>query len=186
VALNKKIAATFSEAMDPLSISTTTFTLNQGPTPVAGTVTYAAIGTTATFNPASGLAPVTTFTATITTGAKDLAGNPLATGFSWSFTTGAALDTTPPTVTLTVPANAATGVAINQAINATFSEAMDPLTISTANFLLTGPGATPVTGTVAYDATSKIATFTPASNLVANSVYTAAISIGVKDLAGNA
>ena len=72
----------------------------------------------------------------------------------------------------TFPANAATGVAINQTINATFSEAMDPSTISTANFLVTGPGATPVTGTVAYDVGSKIATFTPASNLAANTVYT--------------
>ena len=186
VALNKKIAATFSEAMDPLTISTATFTLKQGTTPVAGTVTYAAVGTTATFTPGSALAPLTTYTATITTGAKDLAGNPLLSNFAWSFTTGAAPDTTPPTVIATVPANAATGVAINQTINATFSEAMDPATISTANFLVTGPGATPVTGTVAYDVSSKIATFTPASNLAANTVYGATITTGAKDLAGNA
>ena len=98
VAINQKIGATFSEAMDPLTISTATFTLKQGTTPVAGTVTYAAVGTTATFTPASGLAPLTTFTATITTGAKDLAGNPLLNNFAWSFTTGAAPDTTAPTV----------------------------------------------------------------------------------------
>ena len=95
-------------------------------------------------------------------------------------------DTTPPTVIVTVPANAATGVAINQAINATFSEAMDPATISTANFLVTGPGAVPVVGTVAYNVSSKIATFTPASNLAANTVYGATITTGAKDLAGNA
>ncbi len=186
VPLNQNISATFSEAMDPLTISTATFTLNQGQTPVAGTVTYAAVGTTATFSPASGLAPLTTFTATITTGAKDLAANPLLNNFAWSFTTGAAPDTNRPTVIATVPANAATGVATNQTINATFSEAMDPATISTANFLLTGPGTTPVTGTVAYDASSKIATFTPASNLAANTVYGATITTGAKDLAGNA
>jgi ice-binding like protein/Big-like domain-containing protein len=172
--------------MDPLTISTATITLNQGTTPVAGTVTYAAVGTTATFTPASGLAPLTTFTATVTTGAKDLAGNALATGFSWSFTTGATPDTTPPTVTLTVPANTATAVAINQTVNATFSEAMDPATISTADFLVTGPGAIPVVGTVGYNVSSKIATFTPASNLAANTVYGATITTGVRDLAGNA
>jgi len=61
--------------MDPLTISTNYVTLQQGTTPVAGTVTYA--GTTATFAPASGLAANTVYTATITTGAKDLAGNPL-------------------------------------------------------------------------------------------------------------
>ena len=76
--------------------------------------------------------------------------------------------------------------AINQAINATFSEAMDPATINTANFLVTGPGTTPVTGTVTYDVSSKIATFTPASHLAANTVYTVTITTGAKDLAGNA
>ena len=89
VALNQKIAVTFSEAMDPFTINTTTFTLKQGTTPVAGTVTYA--GATAIFTQASDLAPLTTYTATITTGAKDLAGNPLLHNFAWSFTTGAGL-----------------------------------------------------------------------------------------------
>ena len=97
-----------------------------------------------------------------------------------------ASDTTAPTVIATVPTNNATGVPINQAINATFSEGMDPATISTANFLVTGPGATPVIGTVIYDVISKIATFTAASHLAANTVYGATITTGVKDLAGNA
>ena len=110
MAINQHITATFSEAMDPLTISTATFTLKQGTTPVAGAVTYAAVGTTATFTPASGLAPLTTFTATITTGARDLAGNPLLNNFAWSFTTGAAPDTTAPTVISAFPTNTATGV----------------------------------------------------------------------------
>jgi len=179
VAINQNITAAFSEAMDPLTITPITFTLKQGTTAVVGVVTYA--GVTATFNPLSSLAPSTTYTATVTTGAKDLAGNPLATGFSWGFTTGVAADTTPPTVSSTVPASAATGVASNQTINATFSEVMDPLTINTANFLVAG-----VTGTVAYNVVSRTATFTPASNLAANTVYAATITTGARDLAGNA
>jgi hypothetical protein len=71
--------------MDPLTINNATFTLRQGTTVVAGTVSYA--GVTATFDPSSTLAPSTTYTATVTTGARDLAGNALATDFSWSFTT---------------------------------------------------------------------------------------------------
>jgi hypothetical protein len=186
VALNKKIAATFSEAMDPSTISTVTFTLKQGTTPVAGTVSYAAVGTTATFEPGSILAASTVYTATITTGAKDLAGNSLLSDTAWSFTTGATADTNRPTVLATVPANAATGVGTNQAINLTFSEQMDPATISTATFLLTGPGPTNVTGTVAYNVGSKIATFTPAGSLAANTVYGATVTTVAKDLAGNA
>src|SRR5437867_3964207 len=138
VALNQTINAAFNQAMDPLTVSTATFTLKQGTTAVAGTVSYA--GVTATLTPASALAPLTIFTATVTTGARDLAGNALATDFSWNFTTGATPDTTPPTVSSTVPANGATAVAINQTINATFSEAMDPLTINTASLRVTGPG----------------------------------------------
>src|SRR5207253_5283793 len=178
-----KIAVAFSEAMDPLTITPVTFTLKQGTTAVAGTVTYA--GVTATFTPASALAPLTTYTATVSTGARDLAGNALAADFSWSFTTGATPDTTAPTVSVTVPANAATAVPINQTINATFSEAMDPLTISTASLRLTGPGGT-VIGTVGYDVSSRIATLNPISNLAPNAIYTATITIGARDLAGHA
>src|SRR6185369_3153942 len=61
VAISGKIAAVFSEAMDPLTISTATVTLKQGVTPIAGTVTY--VGTTATFTPAVNLAPLTAYTA---------------------------------------------------------------------------------------------------------------------------
>jgi len=184
VAINQTITAAFSEAMDPVSVSTASLTLKQGTTAVAGTVSYA--GVTATFTPASTLAPLTAYTATVSSGARDLAGNGLAADFSWSFTTGATPDTTAPTVSVTVPANAGTSVPINQTINATFSEPMDPLTISTASLKLTGPGGTAVTGTVGYDVNSRIATLNPVSDLAPNAVYTASITTGAKDLAGNA
>ena len=74
--------------MDPLTINTSTFTLKQGTTAVSGTVAYS--GTTATFTPSNVLAPSITYTATITTGAKDLAGNALAANTVWSFTTAGA------------------------------------------------------------------------------------------------
>src|SRR5271157_4131062 len=181
VAVNSAMAAIFSETMDPLTINTTTFTLLQGITPVSGTVTYSVV--TAVFTPASILAASTTYTAAITTGAKDPAGNALAVNKVWTFTTGAALDTTPPTVSSTIPANAATGVAVNTALAAIFSKAMDPLTITTATFTLT-QGVTPVSGTVTYSLVTAV--FTPASNLSASTTYTATITTGAKDLAGNA
>ena len=93
-------------------------------------------GVTAVFRPNSNLAANTTYTARITTGAEDLAGNALAVNKVWSFTTGTATDTTAPTVSSTVPANGATGVSINRKISATFSEAMDPLTINHDNLYL--------------------------------------------------
>jgi hypothetical protein len=193
VPINGKITATFSEGMDSTTLTATTFTVT-GPAPattqVAGTVTYAGnAGAIATFTPASNLAPSSTYTATITAGATDLAGNALAGGGlapnPWTFTTGTVADLAPPTITSTFPVNNAPGVGINQTVNATFSKAMDPSTISTATFTLV-TGNAPVTGTVAYDVPSQVATFTPASNLAPNATYTATISNGVKDLAGNA
>lgn len=191
VPTNRRITATFSEAMNPATINTATFLVTgPGITPVAGTVTYAAVSNTAIFTPSANLAANTLFTATVTVGATDLAGNALAGGGSapnpWTFTTGSTSDTTPPTVTSTNPANAATGVAINTSINATFSEAMDPSTINTGTFTVAGPGVTPVTGTVTYNPISRVATFTPASNLAINSTFTARVTTGARDLAGNA
>jgi hypothetical protein len=183
VPLNQAITATFSKAMNPATISQTTFTLMQGTTPITGAVTYAAVGTTATFTPTISLTADTLYTATITTGVTDLAGNHLASNYVWTFTTGTAL-TTPPTVLSTNPVSNATGVCTN-GINATFSTAMNPTTINTATFLVTTAGL-PVTGTVSLDVTGIIATFTPLNTLTASTTYTATITTGVTDLAGNA
>jgi hypothetical protein len=87
VDISSAITAVFSEAMDPLTLTTATFTLKQGTTPVLGTGTYA--GVTAIFTPDVDLTASTNYTATITTGVEGLAGNALASNFVWSFTTGA-------------------------------------------------------------------------------------------------
>ena len=181
VILTKLIAATFSEPMDPATITALTFTVKQGTTAVAGAVTYT--GTTATFTPAAALTPNKVYTVTITVGAKDLAGNALASAFTYSFTTGNAPDTTLPMVNSTNPLNNATGVAQNKVVALVFSEAMDPLTINATTFTLK-QGTTAVAGTVAYSGTTG--TFTPSATLTVGTVYTAAISTGAKDLAGNA
>ncbi len=91
-------------------------------------------------------------------------------------------DTVAPTVSSTNPANGATGVAV---ITASFSEAMSPATITASTFTLTGPGATPVAGTVAYNASAKLAVFTPTSALTPNTAYTAMITTGAKDASAN-
>ena len=183
ISVNTNAGATFSEGMDPLTVTTATFTLKQGVTAVPGTVSYT--GVNAVFTPVSTLAANTTYTATITTGAKDLAGNALASDFVWSWSTAAALDTTPPTVISTSPADLATAVAVNSTVNATFSEAMELLSISNVSFTLACPVGTPITGTVNYVLSTSVATFTPASDLPASVTCTATIT-GAKDLAGNA
>ncbi len=186
VPFNQALGAAFSEALDPVTVNATTFTVT-GPNgaSVAGLITYAGIGNTATFTPTAALAAGTVFTATITTGVKDLAGNALAANFVWTFTTGATPDLTKPTLIAVSPVLGATGVPINQAVSATFSKAMDPLTLNPTTFTLTGPGGTPVVGTVGYDAVNRIATFTPTSNLIPGTLYTATVTTGAADLAAN-
>jgi len=182
VPTNTKLTATFSEAMDPLTLSAASFSLQQGATVVPGVVT--STGRIAVFTPSGNLSAGLTYTATVSTSARDLGGNALASAVSWSFTTGAAADNVSPVMIQTVPLNAAVGVSVNQTVSVTFSEAMDPATISTANFTLK-KGLTPVTGTVSYDVAGKIATFTPLSPLALNATYTAQLGTGATDLAGN-
>jgi len=184
VAINSQLAATFSKAMNPATLTNTTFTLQQASLLVAGAVSYA--GGTATFAPAASLLTNTTYTATLTTGVMDLAGNALPADFVWSFTTGSSADTNPPTVLVVAPMDMSTNVAINQTVNATFSKDMDPATITTNSFTMTGPGSTNVTGTVTYAADSQIATFTPAGDFDPGATYTNTVTIGATDLAGNA
>ena len=178
------VTATFSEAMNPATINTTTFTLTAGAPPVAvtGVVTYAA--STATFTPSSPLALGTLYTATITTGAQNLNGNGLASNYVWTFTTSA-VACAPPTVVSVAPPNGAAGICPNTLVVATFSEAMNPATINTTTFTLTAPGPTPVTGTVTYSVSSYAATFTPTSPLALDTLYTATITTGAQDLAGD-
>jgi Ice-binding-like/Bacterial Ig-like domain len=83
------VTATFSEPMNPATINTTTFTLTGPGGAVAGTVTYDVPSRVATFKPTSPLALATTYTATITTGAQDLFGVPLASDKVWTFKTSA-------------------------------------------------------------------------------------------------
>ena len=188
VATNQKITATFSEGMDSTTLTAATFTLTgPGATPVSGTVTYTTTGATATFTPDSPLTTGVLYTAMITNGALDLAGNPLAVAaFTWTFTAGSGPDTTAPTVTLMVPASGASSVVTNAAISATFSKAMDPATLNLATFTLVGPGSTPIAGKVTYDATNYIATFTPTNALATGSTFTATVTTGAQDLSGNA
>jgi len=181
VAVNTPISATFSMAMNSATITGSTFTVTgPGGTAVAGAVSYS--GLTATFAPAAALAFGTAYTGTITTGATDLGGTPLLANYVWTFTTIA--PTPAPTVISTVPVNAATGVPLAQVLSATFSEAMGCATLASpaATFVLTGPGATPVAGTV--DCAGAVATFTPAADLVFNTVYTATITTAAEDLDG--
>ena len=181
------VTASFSETMDAASIDGTTFTLTgPGSSAVTGQVTYDASSDTAIFSPSNPLALSTLYTATITTGAHDLFGGGLASNFVWTFTTAAVACQPPaPPISVTPPEGSA-GACQNTVIAATFPQAMKPATINTTTFTMTGPGTTPVTGTVTADASNKTFTFTPTSALALNTLYTATVTTGAHDTSGNA
>src|SRR5580692_7430585 len=131
VAVNSTVTATFNEAMNAATITSATFTLAaQGGGAVSGSVSYAS--NVATFTPSSALAYSTQYTATITTGAQSTGGTALSANDSWSFTTAAAPPPPAPTVMAVTPLSGATGVSITAALTATFSEAMNATTLTSA------------------------------------------------------
>ena len=201
---NTAITAIFTEDMAPATINAASFTVTCVAPCVspAGAVSYSVASRTAVFTPTAVLAAGATYTATITTAATDLAGNalagnqapplPAASNYVWTLTTLAPVPPANVAVASTNPLSAAAGVCPNATVNATFTVPsglrMDPLTINSTTFLLTGPGVTPVTASsIALDvATGRIATFTPTSVLTSGTLYTATVkggAAGVKDLA---
>lgn len=80
------LAATFSEAIDPASLTPATFRFldGNGTSLNGGTVSYDAATRTATLTLNQSLA-LGDYRATLTTGIRDAAGNPLAAEVTWSF-----------------------------------------------------------------------------------------------------
>ena len=88
------VIAKFSEPMKATSVNNTTFKLVRNSTTIKAVVSYDTGANKAILDPSTNLQAGTTYTATVTTGATDLEGNPLdqsstLAGFqpkSWSFT----------------------------------------------------------------------------------------------------
>jgi hypothetical protein len=91
-----------------------------------------------------------------------------------------ATSSTTPMVLSSDPADGATGVPINGSISVTFSEDMDPATLTASTFTLTGGGVVP--GTVIY--TARTAVFWPAVHLASNGLVTATITTGANSDSG--
>ena len=117
-------------------------------------------GEVAIITPASNLTASSHYRVQVTggiTSAKGVSlGNPTQTGYATQvfytadFDTGTATDTTKPTVSGTTPAASATGVSVSNPVIVSFSEAMNPSTI-TATTVLLKLGSTSVATSLSYD-----------------------------------
>jgi chitodextrinase len=144
ISLTANVEATFSESMDPATLTTSNFTLSQQSdgTPISAAVTYDSVSKKAILDPAAALSYETTYVAKVkggVGGVTDAVGNPLVADVSWLFTTTPP-DTTLPTVTFLAPANGA-----NVSGTVTLSaDASDNIGIDHVDFLVNGT----VVGTV--------------------------------------
>ena len=137
VSVGTTVVANFSEAVNSATVTGTTFQL-RGPGTNLVTASVTTSGSQITLNPSAALAGSTLYTVTIVGGAsgvKDLAGNALASNYTWSFTT-ASVDNTPPTVTTVSPTSGATGVSATANAVANFSEAINSSTVTGSTFQL--------------------------------------------------
>ncbi len=134
---NAQITVTFSKPMDSLSITNgTTFTLSLAGVAVAGSV--ASVDDVARFTPTAPLLLDTTYTVTITTAAKDVAGNALAAPYTWTFKTDATLPAGPAPVLL--------GAAGNYVVLAKSEITNVPTSMITGNVAISPAAASYITG----------------------------------------
>lgn len=122
--------------------------------------------------------------ATISARAVDTAGNAKT-----STSRTVAVDNTPPAVASVSPANGARRVSPAANVTATFSEEMDPGTLTTSTVRLVRSGTTtPVPATVSYDPATRRVILNPANNLRRGATYTATVvggENGAKDRTGS-
>ena len=95
----------------------------------------------------------------------------------------------PPEVTATTPAAGTTNVAVNAAPTVTFSEAVDPTSITAGTVKLFDGGNNFVPSTLSYNASTMTVTLTPLAPLAFNNTYSIVVTggpTGIKDTFGNA
>jgi hypothetical protein len=190
VAVDASIVATFTEEIDPATPTVLNFRLTGPNGFVPASVTTS--GRSVVLTPDQPLDPGALHLALIAGGRfADLQGQLLADPVEWEFTTRASTqpptDTTPPQVVSVTPANGATGVIPTRsgAIEVEFSEPVDPgSVIASFSVLRVKGGAIP--GAVSMVDTTR-ARFTPQGAPAAfeNQHWSASVSTGVRDLAGN-
>ncbi|MDJ0848600.1 MAG: Ig-like domain-containing protein [Myxococcota bacterium] len=178
------VTVTFSEPLAPGSVDETSVTLEElGGAPVATVVALGGGGLRVTLTPALGLRNATTYRVTVTTGVEDLAGNPLATAFTSTFTSEApAVD--PPRLLSLTPEDGASGVSVRPLVEARFSEPLDPASLTAGRFVLLGPDAQPVPAGVELRDGDRSVICTPEDALDFDATYTVRLSGSLTGVTG--
>ncbi|NTX40411.1 Ig-like domain-containing protein [Myxococcus sp. CA033] len=187
---------TFNEAMDPRTLTAESLQFEQllGPnpaSPLSGTYSYEAASRSLYFRVSPQPAPGARVTGTLSTKAKDLAGNPLVQPYTLTFVVASSRDTTSPRVQATLPEATSVGVAVRNApIIVTFSEPLRPASITPDRLYLEELNADGtqvvglVPGALRYDDARLQGVFTPAQPLKYQTRYRGHARF-VEDIVGN-
>ncbi|MDP2737022.1 MAG: Ig-like domain-containing protein [bacterium] len=183
VPVNTTLSVIFDEAIDLMSVSSVTFKLVNSDTAVAVSCATIVSDKTVSIKPADDLIFSGNFKFTVQD-VRDLSGNVMPVPYILNFSTVDApvVDTTPPTVEIFSPADGTT-VAKDITISVTFSESINPASVSSSALALVDSD-TGIAVTGAITVSDKTATFKPAVNLSSGGHYKVTVQ-GVKDLAGN-
>lgn len=168
--LNTNVLIVFSKTVSGFDSSSFTVSSDGGRTNQSGKITLS--DKVLVFDSDSNYTANTTYTVT----AK--AAGVISADYVFTFTTGTVVDTAPPFIASTNPATGDTNMPINITVSSTFNEAVDPSTMNSNMFTVSG-----VTGTVTL--TDQTAVFKSGSNFPVNTTLTVTIKSGVKDMAGN-
>lgn len=198
---NNPVTVLFSKPMSPYSFGGNNIAIYQGTNLVTGSSGSLSRDLTSyTFNP--GLQYGTTYTAVVSPGVTDLAGNPLPAQVTASFTTMARPPTTGPTEQVNIgcnlcvtgfrPGSGATNVAAVNPLTFFISAPLNPSTVVVGT--ASSPGTLYVTqngvlidGSATLDASNQVITFTPAGGSFTPGVAVSAfLTSGITDPAGNA
>ena len=184
------ITATFSEAIDPATVGTSTFRLRDpAGNVVAGTVTYNAATRRAALNPSSALAAGTRYIATITGGpggVADMAGNRLAGDYTWGFLTAGA-NTSAPIVTGVVADRRCHGGGHRRERHGRIQRGHGPASITSSTIELRDGAGNLVAANVGYDAATTSAMIDPNQPLAVATKHTVIVkggAGGVRDATG--
>lgn len=182
VPLNAPIMFQTNKPIDPASVNSTTFVINDvtATTQVAGSYSVGANDQTASFVPSAPLAAAHNYSGS-SNGITDLEGN-LLTGPFLGFTTGTAANTVGPSVVGVSPPNALNAVPINARVLIQFDEPVDSLTLGQVTLSNAGVAITVIP---TLSNANQTLTLVPVVPLGASTIYTLSVT-GVLDLSGNA
>jgi hypothetical protein len=190
---NAVVEVQFDKAINPSTVTSSTFILSGGSSPggtaVAGTFSFLNNDTLVRFTPNSPFAASNYYYVALTTGIQDMAGDAFAgDGYYFYFYT-ATLDTTPPGVSSVTPTNGATGIGDNAPVRLVFNKLVDTSTITSASAMLLN-GATQIPFTVSFtttnNSTQTVATLWPLAPLPDSATIGVQLTTGITDFTGAA